>query len=830
MNKETKYNNEMEELRVVAEEMLGKKSDRVRDDLKDDFEKVLHELNVYQIELEMQNEEIKRTSVELEASRTKYADLYDFAPIGYFTINEKGIILEANLTGCHMLGVERNFLIKKPFGLFVDKKTRDTYYLHRKYALIPNSKRTCEITLVRMDKEKFEARLDSIAVVDAKGHVTGCRTSVIDITERKKAQRQVYDLAKFPEEDPFPVLRISEDGTIIYSNYPGKVLLADWKSKIGRKVPGEWYDSIQEALKSNRYLVKDFPVLDMVFSITFAPVKDSGYVNIYGQDITQKKLARRSIAESEKKYRRLFNTMSEGFALHEIILDENGNPCDYRFLEINPAFEEITGLKAIDITGKTVKEVIPDFQNFTKSLNKYYEVFAFRPSPMQFAAIFADVTKRVNAEKMLRYQASLLDNISDAVMSIDNDLTILSWNKAAELMYGWSEEEVKGKSLKQFMKVEYLDHTTIEDVLREVFENGKWAGEVIQKRRDGQKFYVSASLTAIKNAEGESIGFIAVDRDITEHKKAEKALRESEVRYRTLGDTVSYGFWHTDAEGKCTYVSDSFLEMTGMTLHEVLEFGWMHLLPEKDIEPTKEQWLHCVKTGEDFQREQCFRSKDGTPRYVLAIGRPVRDEEGKIISWVGINLDITQRKKAEEALYESEQRFRVALRNAPVSIAVQDRNLRYIWVYNQKSLKTEDIINRFDEDIFTPEEAAHFKDIKPRVLIEGSDFSEQMWIRKPNGRMFLHFTWEPMFDKKGNIIGIVSSAVDMTQIKIVEEEMKQKNEELMKFNKYAVGRELRMIELKREINSLCESVGQPDRYKLDFVHENRNDESISEEP
>ncbi|MEJ2740661.1 MAG: PAS domain S-box protein, partial [Dehalococcoidia bacterium] len=353
---------------------------------------------------------------------------------------------------------------------------------------------------------------------------------------------------------------------------------------------------------------------------------------------------------------------------------------------------------------------------------------------IRMTGICFDITERKKAEELLHYQASLLDNVSDAVMSIDKDLTILSWNKASELMYGWCEEEVKGKSLLQFMKVECLDHTTIEDVLRQVFENGKWAGEVLQQRRDESKFYVSASLTAIKNAAGEHIGFIAVDRDITDRKKAEEALRESEIRYRTIGETSPYGVWITDAEGKCTYVSDSFLEMTGMTMHEVLEFGWMHLLPEEDVEPTKEHWLHCVKTGEYFEHEHQFSSKDGTIHFVLAIGRPVYNEKGDITSWVGINLDITNRKRMEEALRLSEARFRLALRNAPVSVAAQDHDLRYIWAYNQKTAKREEIVGRFDEDIFTPEEAAHFKDIEMRVLIEGSEFSEQMWVSRPSGR------------------------------------------------------------------------------------------------
>jgi PAS domain S-box-containing protein len=139
-----------------------------------------------------------------------------------------------------------------------------------------------------------------------------------------------------------------------------------------------------------------------------------------------------------------------------------------------------------------------------------------------------------------------------------------------------------------------------------------------------------------------------LERTEFERKRAEDALRESDEQYRTIGETVPYGVWLTDAIGYCTYVSKSFLELVDMTMEQVQEFGWLHLLPPEDVEPTKEHWLHCVETGENFEREHRFRAKDGNYRDVLAIGRPIKDATGKIVKWVGLNLDITERKRSEE--------------------------------------------------------------------------------------------------------------------------------------------------------------------------------------
>jgi PAS domain S-box-containing protein len=161
-----------------------------------------------------------------------------------------------------------------------------------------------------------------------------------------------------------------------------------------------------------------------------------------------------------------------------------------------------------------------------------------------------------------------------------------------------------------------------------------------------------------------------LERSEFERKQTEEALRESDEQYRTIGETVPYGVWLTDATGYCTYVSKSFLELVDMTMEQVQEFGWLHLLPPEDVEPTKEHWLHCVETGENFEREHRFRTKDGNYRNVLAIGRPVKDATGKIVKWVGLNLDITERKLTEEALKESEEKFGNIFKNDAIGKSV----------------------------------------------------------------------------------------------------------------------------------------------------------------
>ncbi|HSJ55199.1 MAG TPA: PAS domain S-box protein, partial [Anaerolineae bacterium] len=138
------------------------------------------------------------------------------------------------------------------------------------------------------------------------------------------------------------------------------------------------------------------------------------------RDVTESKRTQEALRESEKRYRRLFNSMSEGFALHEIVCDETGRPRDYRFLAVNPAFEALTGLKEEDVRGKTVLEVLPGiepfwietygrvalagepahFEQYSGVLERDYEVLAYSPGEKQFATVFRDVTERRRAEEL----------------------------------------------------------------------------------------------------------------------------------------------------------------------------------------------------------------------------------------------------------------------------------------------------------------------------------------------------------------------------------------------------------------------------------------------
>jgi len=203
------------DLRKRAEEMDREKTSRTHEDLKnlspEETQQVLHELRVHQIELEMQNDELRRSQVELETVKARYFDLYDLAPVGYCTISEKGLILEANLSAATLLGVPRGALTKQPISRFIFKEDQDIYYLRRKKLLETSSPQAYEIRIVKMDGTVFWARLEATTATDIAG-VTVCRVMLSDITAPKKAEeilkRDKKTLEKMVKERSIELIEI----------------------------------------------------------------------------------------------------------------------------------------------------------------------------------------------------------------------------------------------------------------------------------------------------------------------------------------------------------------------------------------------------------------------------------------------------------------------------------------------------------------------------------------------------------------------------------------------------------------------------------------------
>src|SRR6056297_1362663 len=198
MNSSANPPDDLDRLRRLAEEKLRESGGPEPETLSymspEERRRIIHELRTHQIELELQNEELRHAQIELESSRARYFDLYDLAPVGYCTVSRKGLIMEANLTAAKLLNTERESLVKQPMSRFILRQDQDIFYLHRKRLLETGEPQVCELRMTNGSSPPVWVRLDTSVSAEEENDAPVCRLVISDITKRKQAEKQLLEL------------------------------------------------------------------------------------------------------------------------------------------------------------------------------------------------------------------------------------------------------------------------------------------------------------------------------------------------------------------------------------------------------------------------------------------------------------------------------------------------------------------------------------------------------------------------------------------------------------------------------------------------------------
>jgi PAS domain S-box-containing protein len=268
----------------------------------------------------------------------------------------------------------------------------------------------------------------------------------------------------------------------------------------------------------------------------------------------------------------------------------------------------------------------------------------------------ADVLQRSAAfEKALRVSEerfrSAMTNMAEGLVMLDAHGRITYMNPAAETLFGWSSIELLGQDIHEkthYQRPDGSPYAAIDCSLLRVLRGGAPVREQedLFIRKDGSFFPVVFSASPVKT-EGATGGMVVCFRDDAKRRQAEEALRQSERIYRAIGESIDYGVWICDEQGRNVYASPSFLRLIGLTQQQCSEYGWAHAMDPEEGNATKEAWQKCVREGKAWEQETRFRAADGHWHHILSRGVPLWDSQGKILYWAGINLDIQHRKEAE---------------------------------------------------------------------------------------------------------------------------------------------------------------------------------------
>jgi PAS domain S-box-containing protein len=258
-----------------------------------------------------------------------------------------------------------------------------------------------------------------------------------------------------------------------------------------------------------------------------------------------------------------------------------------------------------------------------------------------------DVTDRKRADALEAQTADYLEGLMEGFVAYDSDWVMTYMNAAAERLLGRRRADVLGKRWEEAFP--HAVGNAVDCMYRRVKASGTAERMELFYEHYGKWMEISAS----RSSNG---GIGVYFRDISDRKRAEQAVLESERLYRAIGESIDYGIWICDRDGRNIYASESFLRLVGLTQEECSEFGWGRVLHPDEAERTIAAWRECVRTGGTWDVEHRFLGVDGRWHPILARGVPVKDERGEILCWAGINLDIGRLKEVEQALREIDRR------------------------------------------------------------------------------------------------------------------------------------------------------------------------------
>jgi len=692
----------MAELRHQAEAQLRKQrrkeKSKVTDQSPADAERTLHELQVHQIELEMQNEELKEARDWMEGLAEKYTDLYDFAPVGYFSLDEKGVIREVNLTGAAMLGVERVRLADGRFSRFVAPSSQPDFLAFLKCVFAGTGPEVSDLAMVKEDGTKTWARLRGTAALSAREARKWCRVSVMDITALKQAdeklrasERETKRQRDYAEATlrtaPIPLLvlednlRVHTANEAFYQNFQVAPAESEgqWIYDLGNR---QWNipklrELLEEILPKNNFfngfeVTHEFETIGRRTMLLNARrmENEAGQprrIVLAIEDITVRKQAEEvqsrlgaivSSADDGILSKTLdgvvttWNAGAErlfGYTAEEII----GNPS----LHLTPPdllHEEEHILEQI-LAGKAVEHF--ETQRITKDGRRLQVSLTI--SPIMDAAgkvvgaskIVRDITERKKAEEALRASE---ERFRVAALAVSD----LIWTNNAQGRMegeqpGWAQ--FTGQTLKEYQgygwaRAVHPDDAqpTIKAWKAAVAEKRLFEFEHRVRRHDGAWRSCSVRAVPVIGGDGQIREWVGVHNDITERKMAEETLRESEARFRVMADAIAQLAWQAQPDGFITWYNQRWYDYTGTTPKQMEGWGWQKVHDPKVLPKVLKRWKASIATGKPFDMAFPLRGAKGGFRQFLTRAVPQKDQRGRVLQWFGTSTDVDDQQRAAE--------------------------------------------------------------------------------------------------------------------------------------------------------------------------------------
>jgi len=618
----------------------------------------------------------------------------------------------------------------------------------------------------------FELAPDGIMTLDLKGTITSINSAYIRLTGYSRDEivgKHFTKISTITARDIGKYVKMF--ASFMMETLPHRTVEFDYRRKDGSIGRGESHAQLVELESGKKEILAIL------------------------RDISDRTRIERELREGEARLRSFMDSVTDRIHIYD---------SELRLLDFNEAASRFAGLTETDL-GKHILELSPTLEGssrYKEYLNviktgtpfilehsfprsdrevRQFSISAFKVND-GLGLFLTDITEQRKVEERIRFLGQVLETSPISVIATGEGGDILYVNPATERMFGYEKGGLVGKNPRILNADPDADN-----IQREIFETvlrGEiWRGEILNRRKNGETFYIHASIYQLTDESGNLIALVGFQEDISERKRMEEALESSEERFRRLFQQSNDAVFIHNFTGEILDVNEKSCEMLGYSRKELLSIPVPGLHPEESIPDSQEAFAATVGTG-SVRFESMFRKADGTIIDVDISSRVI-DRENEIIQ--GIVRDISERKRMEEALRRIVDEKEAILGAISDSISLKGTDYRFIWVNKALAdslpLPTDEVIGKICyEIIYGRDEPCEICPVR-KALETGQRVRETITFL--SGDIFDSVV-EPIYDTSGDIIAFVELSRDITERKRMEDENALYQSRLEALNKHAI--------------------------------------------
>jgi len=769
--------------------------------------------------------ELEQAYEKMRESEEMFRDIIENATEGIHIGNSRGEIVYMNPLGLKKLGYTHEEIVGKNYIDMIRPEFREKaalFYLDQMKNNIEDTYLECPV--VTKDGRDIWIGMSVKLYRDKEGKL-GFYCIARDITDRVKAEEALREseekYRQIVESATDGIFRNDVNGNFLYVNPTGQNLLGypveelmtmNYLSVVQPDHVDKIRDAYRHQLKNKlqeSYL--EFPIIRKDGTVRWLGQRVQLEKNLKGEyefhgisrDVTEKVIAEESLRMSEEKYRTILETIREGY--YEV--DLKGN-----ITFVNNSVCNLWGFSKDEIVGLNFRNFVKgdDADNIYSEFNKLYmglehaNIVAYKivhkngkelhfeqtfdgitdndGRIVGFRGVVRDVTERIIALDALRASEEkyrlLIENAGDIIYHCDWRGFFIYFSPSAYKLSGYSPKDIIGKHFSEIIPPNSRQ-AVIEYYLEQFKQRTTQSYyELPILIKDGSVMWVGQVVSIVTGTDGK-IEFYSIARDITEKKKALEALHESEEKYRSILGSIQEGYFEVDLDGTLVFCNEAMCTIWGRSMEEMIGLNYRQFTSEKTAAEMFREFNKVFKTGEkgiiigwEITRQ------DGSIRIAETSVNLMTDDSGGPSGFRGMVRDVTERMKAEEALRESEEKYRTVVSSAKIgyfeisvggTITFFNKNFADFVGYSDDELMGMDYRKLMSDETAKKVLSAYARVFSGEQINNSVDMEI---IRKDGGRVYGENHVNPMTDKNGNVVGFRVLGIDITERKMVDEALK----------------------------------------------------------